>query len=81
VKPPEIKIRDVRTDWLRIPLAQPVADASHVLYFIDLILVEVQAGDRSSTTFICGLILPSPMEKMWGINDRVSSKLGFAILF
>ena len=36
---PQVTFDDVRTDWLRIPLSQPIADTSHVLRFIDLILV------------------------------------------
>jgi L-alanine-DL-glutamate epimerase-like enolase superfamily enzyme len=52
VKSLEIKIQDVRTDWLRIPLAQPIADASHVLRFIDLVLVEVQAGEHTGSSYM-----------------------------
>jgi hypothetical protein len=45
------KIHDVKTDWLRIPLSQPIADSSHVLSFIDLILVEVHAGDHVGESY------------------------------
>jgi hypothetical protein len=38
-----MKIQDVRTEWLRLPLARPIADAFHVQHHIDLILVEVLA--------------------------------------
>jgi len=40
-----MKIEEVRTDWLRIPLSQPIADSTHVLRCIDLILVEIRAGE------------------------------------
>ena len=38
--------------WLRIPLSQPIADSTHVLRFIDLILVEVRAGDHVGTSYM-----------------------------
>jgi L-alanine-DL-glutamate epimerase-like enolase superfamily enzyme len=46
------KIHDVKTDWLRIPLSQPIADSSHVLSFVDLILVEVHAGDHVGESYM-----------------------------
>ena len=45
-------IEEVRTDWLRIPLPQPIADSTHVLRFIDLILVEVISGDHVGTCYM-----------------------------
>ena len=39
------KIDDIRTRWLRVPFPAPVADATHVLEFLDLITVEVRSGD------------------------------------
>jgi len=45
-------IEEVRTDWLRIPLSQPIADSTHVLRFIDLILVEIRAGDHVGTSYM-----------------------------
>src|SRR5208283_4672635 len=47
-----VTIEDVRTDWLRIPLSQPIADSTHVLRFIDLILVEIRAGDHVGTSYM-----------------------------
>lgn len=40
-----MNIEDVRTEWLRVPISPPIADATHVLRFMDLILVEVRAGE------------------------------------
>jgi L-alanine-DL-glutamate epimerase-like enolase superfamily enzyme len=42
-------IEDVRTEWLRVHISPAIADATHVLRFMDLILVEVRAGE------FCGL--------------------------
>jgi hypothetical protein len=47
-----VTIEDVRTDSLRIPLSQPIADSTHVLRFIDLILVEIRAGDHVGTSYM-----------------------------
>jgi len=47
-----MKIHDVRSDWLRIPLPEPIADASHTLRFIDLILVEIHAGDHIGSSYM-----------------------------
>ena len=45
-------ITDIRTEWLRVPFAAPIADATHELRFLDLILVEVCAGDSSGTSYM-----------------------------
>ena len=47
-----MNIEEVRSDWLRIPLPQPIADASHVLRFIDLILVEVRTGEHVGSSYM-----------------------------
>jgi L-alanine-DL-glutamate epimerase-like enolase superfamily enzyme len=47
-----VNIHTVRTDWLRIPLSQPIADSTHTLRFIDLILIEVGAGDHFGTSYM-----------------------------
>ena len=39
-----MKIENIATRWLRIPLTPPIADSTHTLNAIDLILVEVTAG-------------------------------------
>jgi len=46
------KITDVRTCWLRVPLPRPIADSTHELKVIDLILVSVQAGDWSGVSYM-----------------------------
>ena len=46
------KITDVHTRWLRVPLARPIADSTHELKAIDLILVSVQAGDWTGTSYM-----------------------------
>src|SRR5262245_15847188 len=40
------RIDDVAARWLRVPLDPPIADSTHVLRFIDWIVVEVRAGDH-----------------------------------
>lgn len=39
------KITDVQSPWLRVPLDRPIADSTHQLKAIDLILVSVHAGE------------------------------------
>jgi hypothetical protein len=46
------KIHDVKTDWLRIPLSQPIAGSSHVLSFVDLLVVGVRAGDQVGESYM-----------------------------
>ena len=46
------KITDVQSRWLRVPLPQPIADSTHVLRAIDLILVYVQAGEQSGVSYM-----------------------------
>jgi L-alanine-DL-glutamate epimerase-like enolase superfamily enzyme len=38
-----MKIDDIRTRWLRLPLSPPIADATHVLEYLDLIVVEIHS--------------------------------------
>jgi hypothetical protein len=45
-------IEEVRTGWLRIPLLQPIAHSSHELRCIDLILVEVRAGEHTGGSYM-----------------------------
>ncbi len=47
-----MKIEDIRTEWLRVPISPPIADSTHVLRFMDLILVEVQAGDWYGSSYM-----------------------------
>jgi L-alanine-DL-glutamate epimerase-like enolase superfamily enzyme len=47
-----MKIEEVRTDWLRIPLSQPISDSTHELRCIDLILVEIRAGEYSGGSYM-----------------------------
>lgn len=61
-------IEDVRTDWLRIPLSQPIADSTHVLRFIDLILVEIRAGDHVGTSYMLSFAYAPALLK--GIIDQ-----------
>jgi L-alanine-DL-glutamate epimerase-like enolase superfamily enzyme len=47
-----MKITDIKTEWLRVPFATPIADSTHELTFLDLILVEVFAGDHSGISYM-----------------------------
>jgi hypothetical protein len=47
-----MKIEDVRTEWLRVPTSPPIADSTHVLRFMDLIVVEVRAGNHSGWSYM-----------------------------
>ncbi|MFN7998070.1 MAG: mandelate racemase/muconate lactonizing enzyme family protein [Bryobacteraceae bacterium] len=47
-----MKIEDIRTDWLRVPITPPIADSTHVLNFMDLIVVEVRAGDYTGCSYM-----------------------------
>lgn len=47
-----IRISDVHTEWLRIPLSPPIADSTHRLNVIDLIVVEVRAGDHCGHSYM-----------------------------
>jgi L-alanine-DL-glutamate epimerase-like enolase superfamily enzyme len=47
-----MKIDDIRTEWLRVPITPPIADATHVLRFMDLIVVEVRAGDHFGHSYM-----------------------------
>ncbi len=52
-----MKIEDVRTEWLRVPISAPIADSTHVLRFMDLIVVEVRAGNHSGWSMCCRSIM------------------------
>jgi hypothetical protein len=41
-----MKMKEVTTDWPRIHLSQPVADSTHVLRCLALILQDVPAGEH-----------------------------------
>lgn len=45
-------IKGIHTEWLRVPISPPIADATHVLEFMDIILVEVQAGDHCGSSYM-----------------------------
>jgi L-alanine-DL-glutamate epimerase-like enolase superfamily enzyme len=47
-----VKIDDIRTDWLRVPFSPPIADSTHVLKWMDLILVEVRAGEHTGSSYM-----------------------------
>jgi L-alanine-DL-glutamate epimerase-like enolase superfamily enzyme len=47
-----MKIEEVTTDWLRIPLSRPIADSTHALRCIDLILVEIRAGEHVGGSYM-----------------------------
>lgn len=47
-----MKIDDIQTEWLRVPISPPIADATHVLRFLDLILVEIRSGDYSGVSYM-----------------------------
>ena len=47
-----MKIDDIRTRWLRLPLPHPIADATHVLECVDLILVEVESADLRGSSYM-----------------------------
>ena len=47
-----MKIDDIKTRWLRVPLSPPFADATHTLNFIDYILVAVHSGDYSGSCYM-----------------------------
>jgi L-alanine-DL-glutamate epimerase-like enolase superfamily enzyme len=47
-----MKIEEVRTDWLRIPLSRPISDSTHVLRCIDLILVGIRAGEFVGSSYM-----------------------------
>jgi hypothetical protein len=46
-----MKIEEATTDGLRIPLSRPIADSTHALRCIDLILVEIRAGEHLNAIF------------------------------
>jgi L-alanine-DL-glutamate epimerase-like enolase superfamily enzyme len=48
-----LKIDAISTRWLRVPLEPPIADSTHVLRYIDWIVVEVRAGDH---TGLCAML-------------------------
>ncbi len=47
-----MKIENIATRWLRVPLSPPIADSTHVLNFIDLILVEITAGGVTGSCYM-----------------------------
>jgi len=47
-----MKIEAIATRWLRIPLSPPIADSTHILNAIDLILVEVTAGGVTGSCYM-----------------------------
>jgi L-alanine-DL-glutamate epimerase-like enolase superfamily enzyme len=61
-------IEDLRTDWLRVPLDPPIADSTHVLRFMDLILVEVMAGGQSGWSYMLSFDYGSALLK--GVVDH-----------
>jgi len=67
------KITDVKTHWLRVPLTRPIADSTHELGSIGLILVSVHAGDCSGMSYmLCFDYAPSLLK---GIIDWELKKL------
>src|ERR1017187_2340921 len=49
---PKMKIEAIATRWLRIPLSPPIADSTHILNAIDLILVDVTAGGVTGSCYM-----------------------------
>jgi len=47
-----MKIEEVATRWLRIPLSPPIADSTHILNAVDLILVDVSAGGVTGSCYM-----------------------------
>jgi L-alanine-DL-glutamate epimerase-like enolase superfamily enzyme len=62
-----MKIEDIRTEWLRVPISPPIADSTHVLRFMDLVLVEVRAGEFSGSSYM--LSFDYAPEALKGIID------------
>jgi hypothetical protein len=67
-----MKIEEVRTEWLRLPLSQPIADASHVLRFLDLPPLEIRTSEYLWAGFGCCHILPKlalQLDKRFGCRS------------
>jgi L-alanine-DL-glutamate epimerase-like enolase superfamily enzyme len=47
-----MKIDDIRTEWLRVPISPPIADSTHTLYFMDIIVVDIRAGDHVGHSYM-----------------------------
>ncbi len=45
-------IDDITTSWLRVPFPAPIADATHELRFLDLIVVEIRSGEHSGISYM-----------------------------
>ncbi|HSM79940.1 MAG TPA: mandelate racemase/muconate lactonizing enzyme family protein [Bryobacteraceae bacterium] len=61
-------IDDIRTEWLRVPIHPPIADSTHVLRFMDLILVEIRAGGHSGWSYMLSFDYGSALLK--GVVDH-----------
>jgi L-alanine-DL-glutamate epimerase-like enolase superfamily enzyme len=64
-----MKIKDVRTTWLSIPLNPPLADSTHRLDRIEWILVDVLT-DQGLTGHSCMLTFDYGPELLKGIVDH-----------
>jgi L-alanine-DL-glutamate epimerase-like enolase superfamily enzyme len=58
-----MRIDDIRTEWLRVPIVPPIADATHILRFIDIIVVEVRAGDHLGYSYMLSFDYASSLLK------------------
>ena len=63
-----VKITDIRTEWLRVPIIPPIEDSTHVLRCMDLILTEVRAGEHSGWSYMLSFDYASALLK--GIIDQ-----------
>ncbi|HVT93649.1 MAG TPA: mandelate racemase/muconate lactonizing enzyme family protein [Bryobacteraceae bacterium] len=63
-----MRISDLRTEWLRVPINPPIADSTHVLRFMDLIVVEIRAGDHTGCSYMLSFDYGSALLK--GVIDH-----------
>ena len=49
-----MKIDEIDSRWLRVPLPRTIANSTHVLRFIDWIIVEVASGDATRHARLIG---------------------------
>jgi len=47
-----MKIEEIRTEWLRVPIDPPIADSTHELRFLDLVVVEVCSEGLSGWSYM-----------------------------
>jgi L-alanine-DL-glutamate epimerase-like enolase superfamily enzyme len=62
------RIDDVQTEWLRVPISPPIADATHVLQFMDLLITEIRAGETCGSSYMLSFDYGSALLK--GLVDQ-----------